>query len=825
MDNKLFLLLIIILLITIFIISIIIIVINNKNQNIEKFESNNIFASYMNYPRILLPNSNDRYNSIISYSPLDVSKIIPGGLNLSEKYDITASSSLNNLGINGYGTYYINSTFYINNPSDRNCISSLFNNRNLVTLRSASNNNIDNMISILYPERFQFKGIEIMLNTNAKIILENKIVLYSLFNSSPSKINTKANFNNNIITLSIVNINDSVIFDNTLYIVFDRRVNTLEILSIKIFGQPFNAINTIILNTSSALDNEDINIFSNNKFETLPNINTNIQYAINTNEDNTYQERPLNDKFKYLLANNRPPWGMYNAKNVLGNTLNDVFNRECKKATIEGGYEIITENIGLNNANITYIKGTPSTTITFPVGSLPEKYTICVMSKYTNPNTNRGRILTTKYPRNWLLGHWATRKTGVMYNDNWIYYENDTDNTTDWRISCAKSNATNYSYSLIINNINKGSINAGGNLDYSTVLKINGWSSHEASDFGLAYLIIWDVVLTDSELLLASQALTNYSITGQELNINNIQVTDSNYGTSRNNPGISALDIKIKTCTNVNGEYWIKNPITGYADKVYCIMDSECYGGGWMLAIKGTNKSGLFSYDGIEHELNGRNRNGKFNKINHWETNSTVQKDEPFNLDIDAKYDIFNHFKVTECLAIFNSSDTGGIINKQNYGWTWHEPKFYNANLSLKDFFATSRAQFTYYSNSDYDFVAGYNNGKELSKKYDPVYITRIPASNKDSFNEIIMNQKYTPKIWSRQDGFRAFGFNIIPIMHIWHKVRWGGIFNNESDINTSDVSGGIGLNNNWNAGNYYTCCESAPGAPLKQMGFKWFIK
>ena len=32
--------------------------------------------------------------------------------------------------------------------------------------------------------------------------------------------------------------------------------------------------------------------------------------------------------------------------------------------------------------------------------------------------------------------------------------------------------------------------------------------------------------------------------------------------------------------------------------------------------------------------------------------------------------------------------------------------------LSLKDFFATLKSQFTYYSTSDYDFVAGYNSGK-----------------------------------------------------------------------------------------------------------------
>ena len=811
MNNKLLLLLIIIF-ITIFIISMLIFIIHYKNQHIEKFTSN-ILISYMNYPRISTSND-DNYTIVIQYF---TNKASSNTINLSEKYDITASSPLNNLGINGYGTYYINSSFYVENPSPTNCISKLFiNNNSMVTLKQPSDNT-ENVILILYPERFQFKGIEITLNSDAKNILENNIFLFALFNSTFSKINTTSNFDSNTITLSLVNINDIVIFDNMLYIVFSKAVKQLDILNIKIYGQPLNTAmpNIIIQNTASALDDKYINIFSENKYEQLPNINTDIQYTITTNENNNkYQERSIKDKFKFLLTNNKPPWAMYNAKNVSDNILYDVYNRQCRKAYIKGGYTIKNETL-INNANITYLEGTPDTIITFPEGSLPENYTICVMSKYTK-QSYRNRILTSKHPRNWLLGHWMSRKDGSMYNDDWIVDpEPKTDaTTTDWRISCAKSNATNPSYSVIIdNNINKNKRIAKGNSISNAILEINGWPT-EKSDFGLAYLIIWDVVLTDSELLTVSQALTNYSKTGEDLNIN---IDANTYGKYRNTPGLSALDIKIKTCTNENGAYWIKNDITGIAEKVYCIMDSECYGGGWMLAIKGTNNSSLFSYDGIEHQLNGRGKNGQFNKINHWTQSSTVQSDEPFDLDIDAKYNIFNHFKVSECLAIFDKKDTGGNVNKSNYGWTWHEKKFYNGSLSLKDFFNNSQSQFTYYSNDNYDFVA--------AKKYDPTYITRIFASSKDTFNQTIMTDTYTSKIWSRQDGFRAFGFNILPVgNYTSHKVRWGGLFNNESDISSSDVSGGIGLNN-WNAGNYHTCCESSPAAPYKQMGFKWFIR
>jgi len=202
------------------------------------------------------------------------------------------------------------------------------------------------------------------------------------------------------------------------------------------------------------------------------------------------------------------------------------------------------------------------------------------------------------------------------------------------------------------------------------------------------------------------------------------------------------------------------------------------------------------------------------------------ENDLDYNSGKDAKYDIFNYFKVSQCLAIFDKNDTG-IENLQNYGWTWYEKNFYNKNLSLKDFFATSRAQFTYYSSGDYDFVKGYNSRTTADKHYDEKYISRIRQNNKIAFDEYIIKPIYSNKIWSRQEEFKAFGFNIVPLG--WnHKVRWGGTFNeNHGGVpDSNDVSGGIGVSAfNWNAGNTPTCCESSPGVPRKQMGFKWFIR
>ena len=824
MNNKL-LLLIIIIFLMIFTLGIFIFVINNKNQIIEKFDT-----TPMNYPRIK-SNTNDAVGISISYyTKIEDIKTTENVINLSEKYDIIAESTANNLAINGYGTYYINSTFYINNPSQTNCISSLFNNTNAITLNSPKQNSNDNMISIIYPERFQFKGLEITIDTNAETILKDNITLYALFNNTPNRINTISTYNGNTIKLN-VEPRTSVIFDSTLYIVFRKNINKLTMTNIKILGMPLNYVENIPSTAANinVVDDKDITIFSNNDFEKLSYPITGIEYNTDDNNNNNiYPERTIQEKFNILLKNNRPPWGIYNAKYANNGFLPDLLNRECRKATISGKFDIKNDKIG-ENKNLSYLQGTTNTVINFPLGSLPQNYTVCVMTKYSNPNNNRRRILTASY--NWLLGHWEYRSNGVMHNHNWKYYDYDNNggnNSTDWVISCAKSTSTKTSYSIIINDVNKAFAYAGGNDNpSSTYLTINGvWN--ELSDFCFGYLFIWDVILSDSELLTVSQALTNYLKTGEEIFLPSTIKISTMDGKTKETAGDSAYAIKRETCTNENGIYWIKTP-NGPPKQVYCIMDSECYGGGWMLAIKGSNSSGIFSYHGTAHAYNGYNTdksiNQQFKTINHWETNSVVRENDlDYNSGDDAKYDIFNYFKVSECLAIFDSKDTGGNTNN-NYGWTWHEPNFYNKQLSLKDFFATLKSQFTYYSTSDYDFVAGYNSGKPKEQHYDAAYITRITAASSESFNQTIMKNTYTPKIWSRQDGFRAFGFNITPVMHVWHKVRWGGIFNNESDIHTSDVSGGIGLLKNWNAGNYYTCCESAPAAPFKQMGFKWFIR
>ena len=189
----------------------------------------------------------------------------------------------------------------------------------------------------------------------------------------------------------------------------------------------------------------------------------------------------------------------------------------------------------------------------------------------------------------------------------------------------------------------------------------------------------------------------------------------------------------------------------------------------------------------------------------------------------DSKYDIFNYFKVSSCLALFDSYDTG-VTNLTGYGWAWYQSQFYDgmAKLSLKDFFANDYAQFLYYSSGGHDFVGTYN-ARNANSKYDSRYVLRLDAN---SYNQRVENGVYNGSVWARQEQFKAYGFNIKP--YGWaHSVRWGGTFNeNPGGVpDTNDVSGGIGLQCGWNAGNNIGCCQSVTGMGHKQICFKWFIK
>ena len=177
----------------------------------------------------------------------------------------------------------------------------------------------------------------------------------------------------------------------------------------------------------------------------------------------------------------------------------------------------------------------------------------------------------------------------------------------------------------------------------------------------------------------------------------------------------------------------------------YCLMDTSLEGGGWMLAMKATRNT-TFSYSS-----------------SHWTSTSTLNPSDTTRNDADAKYHIFNTYIGTQVMAIWpDVGVVGGSLYVPGYGWIWKED--ITTPSTLLTLFQTN---------------------KEISSN-----ASTFPGLNTD--------------IWSTQSGYKRYGFNMSGNL----PIRWGFIWNNENNSNSSDVSGGIGMSsgaNGYSAGDWYS--------------------
>lgn len=260
-----------------------------------------------------------------------------------------------------------------------------------------------------------------------------------------------------------------------------------------------------------------------------------------------------------------------------------------------------------------------------------------------------------------------------------------------------------------------------------------------------------------------SAALTNAASRGSSLFSNVV-------GSSSQNPGTSALAIKNATGTNRNGVYWINLPTVG-ATQVYCIMDSNVCGGGWMLALKAT-RGATFSFSS-----------------NYWTTTNTLNPTDNTIADGDAKYHTFNYFPANDFLAIwpdipanYNGSASGGTDLLQ-YGWTWFQPNVNNAGT-------TTTA------------VNLFNTASNISLNANPRGWNGVGTA----FSTQLGNQFYGINFTQNASATTLY-------------ARWGFGWNNENDWNSDDVTGGIGLTWSWSgqnasysAGDFIGCCAGNTG-------------
>lgn len=238
-------------------------------------------------------------------------------------------------------------------------------------------------------------------------------------------------------------------------------------------------------------------------------------------------------------------------------------------------------------------------------------------------------------------------------------------------------------------------------------------------------------------------------------------------GITTSNCGKNALEIKNTTGTTTDGTYYIM--CNNVPTSIYCLMNNQYSGGGWMLIMKSTT-SATFNYE-----------------ANYWNTINTLNNTDLTRANADAKYDAFNYIPIKDVMAIWPAADfgfTGGSFTVSD-GWTWLVTNWYNNGSYVK-----AIDGFNYpprdASPSNPTSFAGFKSG---------VFSTQSPASR------------------------HVFGGH----SHIgggnnnWGTVKWGFVWNENAvnNFGSCDAWNGIGVsrafgafgNTGKSAGDNFGCC------------------
>lgn len=248
----------------------------------------------------------------------------------------------------------------------------------------------------------------------------------------------------------------------------------------------------------------------------------------------------------------------------------------------------------------------------------------------------------------------------------------------------------------------------------------------------------------------------------------------------------------------LDGYYWII--VNGTPRYIYCIMDKNYFGGGWMLAMRSVYGSKNFSYDSSYFtKANTLNDDPEYISSiipKSWQIDGGELKISSIGSNIykknlspekyDAKFHTFNFTKAEEWMAIFyiklpsGRIITGGDLKKNNRGWVWYEN---NVKINRKK--VSPLELFNYLDNDKplnltnlYARTAHYIGGKFMNG------LNR--EDNKANYNNQIFSS-----LRPIRDNTDFYGFNCNNKNPLTN-VRWGFNFNNMTD-DTNNVISGIG--------------------------------
>lgn len=252
----------------------------------------------------------------------------------------------------------------------------------------------------------------------------------------------------------------------------------------------------------------------------------------------------------------------------------------------------------------------------------------------------------------------------------------------------------------------------------------------------------------------------------------------------------SALFIKNATGTSTNGVYWINLPTVG-PTQIYCIMDSNVDGGGWMMTMKATRGT-TFNYDST-----------------YWTAVNTLNPSDTTRADADAKFHSMNYFPSKDLLALwpdipsnYNNGGGGNLGNSIYINWAND-----SANNTLKIYTSTdsSRVDNTHLPASyqlltgTYSYTATIRNDSN-----DYVVITLKDAAN-DSVITTIINGA-TP--WATTSNLTG-SFTLTKITRVY--IHYNNNYYQYGTSATMNLTSSFGLStwswlkNNYNSGTKQT--------------------
>jgi hypothetical protein len=262
------------------------------------------------------------------------------------------------------------------------------------------------------------------------------------------------------------------------------------------------------------------------------------------------------------------------------------------------------------------------------------------------------------------------------------------------------------------------------------------------------------------------------NLRSKSINNANIQVQLSSYLTSKlfkgitsSNSGKNALEIKNTTGTSTDGSYYIM--CNNAPTLIYCLMNSQYNGGGWMLLMKSTTST-TFNYE-----------------ANYWTTTNLLNNTDLTRNNADAKYNSFNYIPIKDVMGIWPFADfgyTGGSFTVSD-GWIWLVNNWYNSGAYVKA-------------------IDGFNYPSRNATPSDPYNFAGFKSG-----------------VFSTQTVERRhiFGGHSFIGNNNWGTVKWGFVWNENDtgNFNSCDAWNGIGVsrafgafsNTGKSAGDNFGCC------------------